>query len=77
MIGRNPDWQIVTIIVTKQGLGAATRVWLTFDGGWRSTFVMDTQQIDELTRLLKAARDASGVPASGDTPVGCGSAGGG
>jgi biotin-(acetyl-CoA carboxylase) ligase len=59
MVARNPDGEVVTAIVTKKGLGRDSRMWLTLDGGWRTTLVMTPAQTDELTGLLKAARDAA------------------
>jgi hypothetical protein len=55
---RNPDSEPATLIVTRQGLGRATKVWVTFDGGWASTAVLDRQETAQLADLLMAAAAA-------------------
>jgi hypothetical protein len=41
-----------TLIITRQGLGRAARIWLTLEGSIRSTVVLDDQQVSQLTRKL-------------------------
>lgn len=55
---RNPDGEPATLIVTRQGIGRTARVWVTFDGGWTSTAVMDRQETTQLTDLLLEAAAA-------------------
>lgn len=54
--GRTPDGDPATVIVTRQGLGQAGRVWLTFLGAIKTTQVMTDDQADQLVELLHAAR---------------------
>lgn len=62
---RTPDGELTTLIVTRQGLGHDARTWLTFDGGWKSTAVMDDAQAAELASQLGAASGAR-RPGGGD-----------
>lgn len=55
---RNPDRGRATLIVTRHGSGHTARIWLTFDGGWTSTAVMDQQETTQLTALLTSAATA-------------------
>jgi hypothetical protein len=55
MRGRTPDGAYSTVIVTRQGLGSNGRVWLTFDGGIRTTTVMTDSETGELIELLDKA----------------------
>ncbi|MCA1673145.1 MAG: hypothetical protein LC799_13410 [Actinobacteria bacterium] len=52
---RDPDRNRATLIVTRHGSGPTARIWLTFDGGWTSTAVMDRQETTQLTTLLTTA----------------------
>lgn len=52
---RNPDREPATLIVIRRGLGRTAHVWLTFDGGWKSTAVMDQRETTQLVDLLSAA----------------------
>lgn len=52
---RNPDREFATLIVTRRGLGRAAQTWLTFDGGWTSTAVLDQKETAQLVELLTAA----------------------
>jgi hypothetical protein len=56
--GRTPDGSRATMIVTRQGLGRAGRVWLTFLGAIKTTQVMTDEETDQLVVLLQAARGA-------------------
>lgn len=56
--GRTADGSRATIIVTRQGLGRAGRVWLTFLGAIKTTQVMTDEENDRLVELLQAARGA-------------------
>ncbi len=46
-----------TVIVTRQGLGRAGRVWLTLHGSIRATAVLTNDEVDRLQLLLTAARE--------------------
>jgi len=50
---RTPENEKVTLIVTRQGLGRAARMWLTLDGSIRTTAVLDDQQVNDLIRRLR------------------------
>jgi hypothetical protein len=52
---RNPDRNRATLIVTRRGSGHSAQIWLTFDGGWTSTAVMDHQETTQLATLLTTA----------------------
>ncbi len=54
--GRTPDGDPATLIVTRQGLGQAGRVWVTFLGAIKTTHVMTDEQADELVEMIRAAR---------------------
>ena len=56
--GRTPDGDRATLIVTRQGLGQAGRVWLTFLGALKATQVMTDEQADQLAEMIHAARGA-------------------
>lgn len=56
--GRTANGSRATIIVTRQGLGRAGRVWLTFLGAIKTTQVMTDDETDRLVELLQAARSA-------------------
>lgn len=45
-----------TMIVTRQGLGDAGRVWLTFNGAIKTTVVMTGPETAHLAELLNKAR---------------------
>jgi hypothetical protein len=55
MRGRTPDGQPNTVIVTRQGLGSAGRVWLTFNGAIKTTVVMTDGETAQLSELLDKA----------------------
>lgn len=54
--GRSADGCSATLIVTRQGLGRAGRVWLTFQGALRTTMSMTDDEAGRLADLLHAAR---------------------
>jgi hypothetical protein len=58
MRGRTPDDQPNTVIVTRQGLGSAGRVWLTFNGAIKTTVVMTNPETVQLCELLNKATAA-------------------
>jgi hypothetical protein len=60
--GHTPDGHNSTVIVTRQGLGSESRVWLTFDGGIRTTVVMTDDETGELIALLDKATGRTGGP---------------
>lgn len=53
-----PDGEPNTMIVTRQGLGNAGRVWLTFNGAIRTTVVMTNPETAQLCELLNKATTA-------------------
>jgi hypothetical protein len=55
MHSRTPDGDTATVIVTRQGLGAASRVWLTFSGALKTTVVMTNGETGTLRELLDKA----------------------
>lgn len=55
---RTPENERTTLIVTRQGLGVAGRVWLTFLGAIRTTAVLTVPETDELAAQLLAASRA-------------------
>lgn len=52
---RTPDGETATVIVTRQGLGSAGRVWLTFSGAIKTTAVMTNGETGTLQELLDRA----------------------
>lgn len=54
---RNPDGDPATLIVTRQGSGRTAKTWVTFDGGWISTAVLDRAEMAQLTTLLTEAAE--------------------
>jgi hypothetical protein len=55
--GRTPKGEPSTLIVTRQGVGANGRVWVTFNGAIRTTVVLTDSETAELRELLgKATR---------------------
>ena len=54
--GRSADGCPATVIVTRQGLGRAGRVWLTFLGAIKTTMSLSDDQATQLAELLHAAR---------------------
>ena len=58
MRGRTPDGEPSTVIVTRQGLGSAGRVWLTFNGAIKTTVVMTNPETVQLSELLNKATAA-------------------
>ncbi|MGH8966401.1 MAG: hypothetical protein ACRDXB_13890 [Actinomycetes bacterium] len=67
MRGCTPDGEPTTVIVTRQGLGRAAQVWLTFNGAIKTTVVMtnpETMQLGELLTKATAARQGK----TGATP---------
>ncbi len=58
MRGRTPDGEPSTVIVTRQGLGRAARVWLTFHGAIKTTVVMTNPETVQLSELLNQATAA-------------------
>jgi hypothetical protein len=55
MQSRTPDGDYATVIVTRQGLGNAGRVWLTFNGAIKTTVVMTDLETARLGELLDKA----------------------
>ena len=55
MRGSTPDGDYATVIVTRQGLGSAGRVWLTFNGAIKTTVVMTDLETAQLGELLDKA----------------------
>ncbi|MGH3692558.1 MAG: hypothetical protein ACRDRX_00885 [Pseudonocardiaceae bacterium] len=58
--GRTPDGDPNTVIVTRQGQGRESRVWLTFVGALRTTVAMTDQEAEQLAHLLGAATKRKG-----------------
>jgi hypothetical protein len=58
MRGYTPDGELSTMIVTRQGLGSAARVWLTFHGAIKTTVVMTNPETVKLSELLNQATAA-------------------
>ena len=54
--GRAVDGCPATVIVTRQGLGQAGRVWLTFLGALKTIMSMTDDEAGRLADLLHAAR---------------------
>jgi hypothetical protein len=54
--GRSASGEPATLIVTRQGCGSGSRVWLTFDGAIATTLTMTDEQAARLTELLNEAR---------------------
>jgi hypothetical protein len=50
-----PNGEPHTVIVTRQGLGNAGRVWLTFNGAIKTTVVMTNPETVQLCELLTKA----------------------
>lgn len=55
---RTPEGVFATLIVTRQGLGRAGRVWVTFDGAIKTTAVMNDPDTEQLIELLGKAMSA-------------------
>lgn len=53
-----PNGEPHTVIVTRQGMGNAGRVWLTFNGAIRTTVVLTNQETITLCELLTNAAAA-------------------
>jgi hypothetical protein len=53
--GRTPEGAPSTVIVTRQGVGAHGRVWLTFNGAIKTTVVLTDLEAAELRGLLGKA----------------------
>lgn len=53
-----PSDDLATVIVTRQGLGRAGRVWLTFDGAMKTTAIMTDPETTHLIELLGKAMAA-------------------
>jgi hypothetical protein len=47
------------VIVTRQGLGRAGRVWITFDGAIKTTAVLGDPETEQLVGILGKAMSAS------------------
>jgi hypothetical protein len=58
MRGCTPGGEPNTVIVTRQGLGSAGRVSLTFNGAIKTTVVMTNPQTVQLCELLTKATAA-------------------
>lgn len=56
---RTPDGQWATLIVTRQGLGTATRTWLTFHGAIKTTAVLTSEEAGQLIGHLGEASGAA------------------
>lgn len=50
-----PEGEFSTVIVTRQGLDRAGRVWLTFNGAIKTTVVMTDPETRQLADLLSKA----------------------
>jgi hypothetical protein len=55
LTGRTPDGENSTLIDTRQGQGGDARVWLSFNGGIRTTVTMTDDETGELIELLDRA----------------------
>lgn len=55
---RTPEGAFATVIVTRQGLGRAGRVWLTFDGAIKTTAEMPDPETGQLVEILGKATEA-------------------
>lgn len=55
---RTPDGAPATLIVLRRRRDHEWRVWLTFDGAIKTTVMMDGQESDEVTGMIKAAQCA-------------------
>lgn len=53
-----PEGERTTLIVTRQGLGAAGRVWLTFQAAIRTTAVLTDDEARRLAGQVEAASAA-------------------
>jgi hypothetical protein len=53
--GRTPSGEPNAVIVTRQGVGLAARVWLTFNGALKTTVAMTDRETAELRELLDKA----------------------
>jgi hypothetical protein len=58
---RTPDGEIATVIITRQGLGAAARIWLTFNGATKTTVVMTNGETGTIRELLDKATLSGGI----------------
>lgn len=56
--GPDPEGELTTVIVTRQGLGHAGRAWLTFNGAIKTTVVLTDQEAEQLAGLLGDAARA-------------------
>ena len=52
---RTPEGETATVIVTRQGLGSESRVWLTFSGAITTTAVMTHGETGTMRELLDRA----------------------
>ncbi|MGH3769305.1 MAG: hypothetical protein ACRDS0_02140 [Pseudonocardiaceae bacterium] len=50
---QTPEDGPATLIITRQGVGRAARMWLTLDGSIRATAVLDAQDVDQLASKLQ------------------------
>lgn len=55
MRGRTPNGETATVIVTRQGLGRESRIWLTFCGAIKTTVTMTNPETGKLGELLAQA----------------------
>jgi hypothetical protein len=55
LLGRTPEGEPSTVIVTRQGTGQSGRVWLTFNGAIKTTVVMTDGETAQLSELLDKA----------------------
>ncbi|HWR47069.1 MAG TPA: hypothetical protein VN327_05550 [Pseudonocardiaceae bacterium] len=59
---QTPEGEPTTLIVRRQGLGRAGRVWLTGNGGIKTTVMLTSQEAEQLAGLLWDASSALGTP---------------
>lgn len=56
---RTPADEPATLIITRQGLGRAARVWLTFNGAMKTTAVLTDSETAQLAELMTKAMAGS------------------
>lgn len=56
---RTPGGEPVTAIILRRGCGSEGRVWFVFDGALKTTLVMNDQEADEVTGMIKSAQCAT------------------
>ena len=61
LTGRTPTGERATVIITRQGFGAASRVWVTFDGAIKTTVVLTDPETEKLRELCDEATARRGT----------------